>query len=110
MWALSAAILIVLAFRSLWKQDSVEYWNGPKPTPEERRRNINMIADHIAQDPINTGYLQKHYPQAARRARAINRYKEIENLRMTGKIDEATYQAELDKILPLIEISRDLPK
>lgn len=110
MWAFFAAILIVLAFRALWKKDSVEYWNGPKPTPEERNRNLNMISDHIAQYPNSTDYLQKHYPQAARRAHAINRYKEIENLRMTGKIDEATYQAELDKVLPLIDIFRYFAK
>ncbi|HRE52225.1 MAG TPA: hypothetical protein PK339_12435 [Flavitalea sp.] len=109
MWAFLAAILIVLAIKALWKKDQ-DYWNGPKPTPEERNKNINMISDHIAQYPDSTDILQKAYPQAARRAHATNRYKQIEELRRTGKMDEATYQVELDKILPLIDISKDLAK
>lgn len=77
----------------LWtKEDSTRAFNRPKPTKQKK----------------DTSAPQRDHPQEANKALAISRYNELEKMRMSGEIDENTYQQELDKILPLIDISKDL--
>ncbi len=54
--------------------------------------------------------LKEDYPQIHRTAMATGQYKELEELRAKGLIDEIDYQLQLDRILPLIDISKDVYK
>lgn len=79
-------------------------WDGPKPTKEQEKNTSRWMTDHLTEFP-NTPYLQSQYPKEYDKARAVRRYYELEDLRDAGKIDDIDYQLELEKILPLIDIS-----
>lgn len=109
-----AIAVVVVWFMYLFfgkkQSERAKYYNGPKQTPQQEKEGIEWMTNHIMQFPNTSQELQKAYPEVARKVRAIRRYKELEQLRSTGQIDEATYNIELDKILPLIDISEDIAK
>ena len=100
-------ILIVLLVHLVfyrWRPRD-RYWYGPRPTREQKADAENFISDYISENIDNCGELAEQYPEAYKRAKAVLDYNTINQLRESGLIDEITYELELQKILPAIDIS-----
>lgn len=108
MGAVLLAIFVVLMFRLLGSSGWLRSRRRPRWTREQQQENERWVAEHILQHPDSTQSLQRSYPKAAMRARAVVRYREIERLRACGALTEEDYDWELEKILPLVDISEDL--
>jgi hypothetical protein len=89
------------------KTEDDKYWDGPPPTHEQRRVTLNRLVEFFKQFPESP--LKDSYPQQANMAAALLRYQELNLLLQTGQINEESYNEELEKILPLIDITEDLP-
>lgn len=79
-----------------------QLWDGPEPTLSQRQKSWQFIVEYLKQFPQSG--LKNHYPYLFRVALASKKYDELGTLRKYGAIDEITYQQELEKILPLIEV------
>jgi hypothetical protein len=88
--------------------DESQMWDGPTPSPEEQNQNQNWMVDHLVKFPSSIPFVAVNFPHVANKARAIIRYNELEHLLRGGKITESDYQAELENILPLIDLQNDL--
>jgi hypothetical protein len=84
-----------------------EDYYGPVPTREERRVTLNRLVEFFKKFPESP--LKDSYPQQANMARALIRYSELELLLQSGHITQETYDEEVEKLLPLIDISEDIP-
>jgi hypothetical protein len=102
---LMAGCMIKIAYPDKQKTD---LWDGPKPSPEEQRRNILFISCHLDEFPDPNSSLAKEYPELFKRSLALKAYKQLEKRREAGMITEQDYNTELEKILPLIDISEDV--
>lgn len=84
--SLAIAIVVVWFMYLLFgkKESGVQYYNGPKPTEEERRKGLEWMADHIRQFPSTSTELKKAYPElmnedgTVREFRALSQYNIIE--------------------------------
>lgn len=85
---------------------NTKYWNGPKPTFNERAENLQYIVEHLKRYPQS--WLAQDYPYEASIARASVQYEQLNRLRDTGQIEEEEYQIQLSQLLPLIDISEDI--
>jgi hypothetical protein len=83
-----------------------KYWDGPAPTHEQRRRELNKLVEFFDKFPESP--LKEHYPQQANMAAALKRYDDLNFLLEAGQITQEAYDEEVEKILPLIDISEDL--
>jgi hypothetical protein len=88
-------------------QTDDKYWDGPAPTHEERRVTLNRFVEFFKKFPESP--LKDSYPQQANMAAALVRYDLLEFQLENGLISRETYDEEMEKILPLIDISEDLP-
>jgi hypothetical protein len=84
-----------------------EDYYGPAPTHEQRRVTLNRFVEFFKQFPESP--LKDSYPQQANMARALMRYSELELLLQSGQITQEAYDEEVEQLLPLIDISEDLP-
>lgn len=84
-----------------------EDYYGPPPTHEQRRVTLNRFVEFFKKFPESP--LKDSYPQQANMARALMRYSELELLRQSGQITQEAYDEEIEQLLPLIDISEDLP-
>jgi hypothetical protein len=82
--------------------DDDRYWEGPEPSLQERQKSWQFIVEYLKKFPQSS--LKNEYPYLFQVAQASKRYDEINFLRWDGKMDEITYQIELEKILPLISV------
>lgn len=84
-----------------------EDYYGPVPTHEQRRITLNRFVEFFKQFPESP--LKDSYPQQANMARALIRYSELELLLQSGHITQEAYDVEVEHLLPLIDISEDIP-
>lgn len=82
-----------------------EYCDGPAPSFEERAKNLQFIVEHLETYP--NSYLKEYYPHLANLAIANKAYRDLNDRFNSGKINEADYQIELEKIATPIDISGD---
>lgn len=85
-----------------------KYWNGPAPTAAQRKKNLQWIEGFLYKYP-DSG-LRNDYPEIASKNLASKRYDVITRLHRSGQMSDAEYEIELEKILPLIDVTEDLPK
>jgi hypothetical protein len=90
------------------QSDDDKYWDGPAPTHEQRRQTLNRFVEFFKKFPESP--LKDSYPQQANMAAALLRYDLLEFQLQNGVISRETYDEEIEKILPLIDISEDLPE
>lgn len=83
-----------------------DYYGSP-PTHEQRRITLNRFVEFFKQFPESP--LKESYPQQANMAAALKRYQELEILLQNGHITQQAYNEEVEKLLPLIDISEDIP-
>ena len=83
-----------------------KYWDGPAPTHEQRRQALNRLVEFFKLIPESP--LKESYPQQANMAAALKRYDDLNFLLQKGQITQEAYDEEVEKILPLIDISEDL--
>lgn len=83
-----------------------QYWNGPAPSPEERRKNLQFIYSYIEQYPGSPIALE--YPELTKMVIVSKMYEELNEMKRRGLISDADYEIELSKILPLVDIREDV--
>lgn len=106
---LSLLLLIIVAFISSIRSGGVEYENSFPSPEEERLHKRQWLIEHFQQFPQKEeSVLRQAYPELYKIAMATKRYKELEVLRQQGVLDEIDYELELQKILPLIDITAAL--
>jgi hypothetical protein len=84
-----------------------EDYYGPPPTHEQRRITLNRFVEFFKQFPESP--LKESYPQQANMAIALKRYSELDLSLKYGEITQEAYDEEVEKLLPLIDISEDFP-
>lgn len=89
------------------KGDNEDYY-GPVPTHEQRRVTLNRLVEFFKKFPESP--LKEKYPQQSNMAAALLRYELLEFQLENGLISQEIYDEEVEKILPLIDISEDLPE
>jgi cell shape-determining protein MreC len=72
----------------------------------EKRRNIPWLIDYFQEHPQSV--FKQTFPEIFKVAMAIKQYKKINVLQREGLVTEKEYEKELEKILPLIDITEDL--
>jgi hypothetical protein len=77
-------------------------YNGPVPTKKQQVENQQMMMEYLQNFPSSP--IAKEYPELLKMAEITNRYEHLNKLLEEGKIDEITYQVELEKILPDIPL------
>jgi len=82
------------------------FWNGPRPTAKEQQEHARWITGYLEQWPNSP--LATRYPDQAARAYAYRAYLQLQADREAGTIDEIHYQLELSRILPLIDVQKDI--
>lgn len=77
--SLAIAIVVVWFMYLLFgkKKSRVQYYNGPKPTEEERKKGLEWIADHIRQYPSTSTELQKAYPELMNEDGTVREFKTL---------------------------------
>lgn len=104
----SFALFLLIYVLFFHRRRRIEYWNGPTPSQAERRKTLQFIEKYLYDNP--TSGLRDDYPEIAKKNMAAKRYLVITQLWESGKMDAATYEMELEKILPLIDITEDVKK
>jgi hypothetical protein len=85
-----------------------EDYYGPPPTHEQRRITLARFVEFFKRFPESP--LKEKYPQQANLAAALVRYDNLQFQLENGLITQEAYDEELEIILPLIDISEDLPE
>lgn len=93
-------------FQSQPEPQPEEDYYGPAPTHEQRRITLNRFVEFFKQFPESP--LKDSYPQQANMAKALIRYAELDTLLQFGHITQEAYDEEVEKLLPLIDISEDI--
>ncbi len=96
---------IISSFPPVEPQPEEDYY-GPVPTHEQRRITLNRFVEFFKQFPESP--LKDSYPQQANMAKALKRYAELEQLLQSGQITQEAYDEEMERLLPLIDISEDI--
>lgn len=81
-----------------------EFWDGPVPSLTERQKAWQFIIEYLKKYPSSP--LKQDYPYLFQVAEASKKYDDLNFLRWQNAITEEQYQAELESILPLIQINR----
>ena len=97
---------ILRTLSKLFEVEDDRYYDGPAPTLEQRQDTWQWMVDHFQQFPESL--LKYDYPHLYKVAMATKAYKELNLKKEAGLIDDIDYEMELAKILPYVDISKDL--
>lgn len=106
-WWLILPVILIWAFRRM-RVPKDDMWDGPTLTEDAQKSSENWVVDHLIDFGSTSPELTRAFPKAADKAKAVNKYEELNKMLSSGKINQEQYEAMLDEILPLIDISDDI--